>query len=205
MDKILKLYKINKKMLMCMLIMTIIGVISGSVFYYVLSSTDKTTVSQSVIEFFDNIQNNQIDYGNSLKTGLITNLVYIFVIWLLGISIIGLPLILVLYFFKTFTLGFTLISIISNYAFKGVLYSFIYIFPHNVINILSFAFLSVYAIICSFNTTSSFFKKEAVDFKPIISKYRYILIITILIVILSSLYQTFVMPTIIKVVLNLLK
>lgn len=205
MDKILRLYKVNKKLFLAIIIITIIGIISGSLFYTILSNVDKTTVNETITGFFTNITNNQIDYSSSLKTGLITNIIYVLLIWLLGISLIGLPIILILYFFKAFTLGFTLVSIISNYAFKGVIYSFFYVFPHNIISLLSFAILSIYAIICFFNTIVSFTKKQPIDYKPIINRYHAILIITLLIVILMSLYQTFVMPFILKIILKFIK
>lgn len=205
MDKIINLYKVNKKVLLCILVITLIGVISGSLFISILSNTDKATVVSSISSFFDDLNNNSINYSMALKTGLITNLLYILFIWIMGISIIGLPIVLFLYFTKTFILGFTLVSIITNYGVKGCVYAFFYIFPHQVINILIYAFLSIYALIYSSKIIYAFFKKQTIDFKPIISKYKYILVISILFITLTALYQTFVMPNLLKIVLKLIK
>lgn len=205
MDKLKELYRLNKKALLCIFIITIIGIIAGSIFYFMISTSDKQLVVDSISNFFNNIINNQINYTSGLKNNLIINLLYIFFIWLLGVSLIGIPLILVLYFFKTFTLGFTLVSIIANYGVKGIIYSFVYLFPHNIINVLALSVLSIYAIICSFNTLSGFFKKEVIDYRNIIIRYRYILVTTSLIMIMTSLYQSFIMPLILKIVLNLIK
>lgn len=205
MDKIFNLYKVNKKLLMSIMIITIIGIISGSLFYTVLNSEDKSTINETITAFFSNVSSSSLDYSMSLKTGLITNIIYITIIWVLGISIVGIPFILILYFIKTFTLGFTIVSIISNYAFKGVIYAFCYVFPHNVINLITFSILTIYALIYSFYTMESFIKKKVIDFGPVLSKYKTIFVIALLTVIITSLYSTFVMPYIMKILLNLVK
>lgn len=203
MNKIRRLFYINKRGIICILVITIIGIIAGSLFFYLLNGSDKEMVISSIGDFFDNINN--INYEMSIKSNLIFNFCLILVIWLLGISIIGIPIILIIYFLKSFSLGFILVSIISKYGFKGVIYAFIYLFPHNVINLLSFALLSIYGVICSFRMVSNFSKDKKIDLSPIFSRYRLVLIICIIISLLCSLYQTFIVPNILKVLLNILK
>lgn len=203
-DKI-KLFKVNKKLLYCMLIVTIVGVIAGSLFVTILKDADKTSVANSLETFISNVNSNDLDYSMSLKSSLITNISFVLLIWLLGISIIGIPIIIFLYFIKSFALGFTISSILINFKLRGLIYSFIYIFPHNIINLFIFTILSIYSIIYSFKLSDSFFKKSQIDFKPIIDKNKYILLISILVVILTSLYGTYIMPSLLKIVLNLLK
>src|SRR5574344_565590 len=127
MDKILKIFKVNKKLSYFLFIITIIGIISGCLLLVLLKDNTKTTVMDSIVTFFDNVNNNTLDYGLALKSSLITNILYVLIIWLFGISIIGIPVILIMYFIKTFTLGFTITSIIAKYGSKGILYSLVYV------------------------------------------------------------------------------
>ena len=203
-DKI-KLFKVNKKLLYCILIVTIVGVIAGSLFVTILKDVDKASVTNSLESFITEINNNEINYGMSLKSSLITNISLVLLIWLLGISIIGLPIIIFIYFIKAFSLGFTISSILINFKLKELIYSFIYIFPHNIINLFVYAIVSIYSIIYSFKLINSFFNKAQIDFKPIIEKNKYVLLISILVVLLTSLYGTYIMPYVFKIVLNLLK
>ena len=200
-----KIFKVNKKLSYCIIILTVVGLISGMMFTFVLKESDYQKVSESLNMFIDSVINNELNYGLSLKSNLITNIIYVFIIWGLGISFIGLPIILFLYFIKVFSIGFTISAITLNYGLRGLVYSFIYIFPHNILNVFIFGFLTLYSVIYSFRISSSFFKKESIDFRPILNKHKYVLLIALLGVIITSLYSTYIMPYVLKGVLKFLK
>ena len=200
-----KIFRINKKIKYCMIIVTILGIIAGSLFITILKDTDKESITNSLNTFFENVKNNSLNYGISLKSGLITNTIFVLSIWLFAVSIIGIPVILFLYFIKVFGIGLTISAIISNYKAKGIIYALIYIFPHNILLIFILAILSINSVIYSFRVSSSFLKKESIDFRPILNKHKYILLISILTLIITSLYNTYIMPYLLKIVLNLLK
>ena len=200
-----KIFKVNKKLSYCIVVLTIVGLISGIMFVFILKDSDYHNVTESLNGFINGVLNNELNYGLSLKSNMIANIIYVFVIWGLGISFIGLPIILFLYFIKIFSIGFTISAITLNYGLRGLVYSFIYIFPHNILNVFIFGFLTIYSVIYSFRISSSFFKKESVDFKPIINKHKYVLLIALLGVIITSLYSTYIMPYILKGVLKFLK
>ena len=200
-----KIFKVNKKLSYCIVVLTIVGLISGIMFVFILKDSDYHNVTESLNGFINGVLNNELNYGLSLKSNMIANIIYVFVIWGLGISFIGLPIILFLYFIKIFSIGFTISAITLNYGLRGLVYSFIYIFPHNILNVFIFGFLTIYSVIYSFRISSSFFKKESVDFKPIINKHKYVLLIALLGVIITSLYSTYIMPYVLKGVLKFLK
>ena len=200
-----KIFKVNKKLSYCMAIITVVSLISGIMFTFILKESDYNKVTESLNTFMESVINNELNYGLSLKSNLVTNIIYVFIIWGLGISFIGLPIILFLYFIKVFSIGFTISSIMLNYGLKGLVYSFIYIFPHNILNVFIFGFLSLYSVIYSFRLSSSFFKKESIDFKPILNKHKYVLLVALLGVIITSLYGTYIMPYMLKIVLKFLK
>ena len=200
-----KIFKINKKLSYSMIIITIVAILAGSLFITILKDNDIESITNSLNTFFDNIMNNNLNYGLSLKSSLITNMIFIITIWIFSISIIGIPVILFLYFIKVFSLGLTLSSLIYNYKAKGIIYALIYIFPHNILLIFVLAILSINSIKYSFKVSSGFFKKESVDFKPILDKHKYILLISIIFVLITSLYNTYIMPYLLKIVLKILK
>lgn len=202
MKKILDKFKsyliINKKMMLFLFIIVLIGIITGSLFTIFLNIDDKTLIKNSLDLFFNNCINDKLNYFDAFKNSLFSNYFYTIIIWLLGISLIGSIFVVPIAYFKSFILGFTISSIITNFGLKGVIIAFLYIFPHLIFNLLIIMFITHYSVILSFKIFKSFFNKGVVDFKFIFRKYFIILIICLIILMLTSLYEGFVIPLIFK-------
>ena len=202
MKKILDKFKsyliINKKMMLFLFIIVLIGIITGSLFTIFLNVDDKTLIKNSLDLFFNNCINDKLNYLEAFKNSLFSNYFYTIIIWLLGISLIGAVFAVPIAYFKSFILGFTISSIITNYGLKGVIIAILYIFPHLIFNLLIIMFITHYSVILSFKIFKSFFNKGVVDFKFIFRKYFIILIICLIILMLTSLYEGFVIPLIFK-------
>ena len=198
MDKLKLNIKRNKKLLVFLIALGIIGIITGSVFNVLLNETDKTLVTSYITNFFNNITNNTLDNVLALKNGFISEISYILIIWLLGISIIGILIILFMYFSKFFILGFSISSIISNYSFKGCILSLSYIFPHKIINIIIYTILTLFTLKVSGKILYTIIRREKLDFKIVLNKYLIILLVSIGIIILTTLFEVFITPIIIK-------
>lgn len=209
MKKIFKLineeFKRNKKLYAFILILLTVGFIIGSLFITILSSEDKKLVGETISNFFLQIKNNNIDTIYTLRTSLTTNLIYIIFIWLLGISIIGIPIIIFLIFIKSFILGFSIVSIIFKYKLSGTLLSLSYIFPHQILNLVVISFIGLYALKVSISLIKLILSKKQVNFKLIMKKYFVVLIICVILSIISTILETFICPTFIKLLSFLIK
>ena len=203
-DKLKIKIKYDKKLVAFMIVLVLIGIITGTFFTLILNGNDKKLVIEYIESFVESISNNKLVFQDTLKNALISNMVYILSVWILGISIIGLPVIVLITFWKSFVIGFSISSFIITYGIKGCILSFIYVFPHFIINLLFFIILSTYAIRLSLKLVSTILNKKSLDFKLIINKYFNILLICTIIIILSVLYEVFIMPIIIKFIVSLL-
>lgn len=181
----------------------IISIIFGGLFITIIKDNDKTLVLNQIGSFFTSIKGNHINYLDSLKNSLISNNIYIFLIWLLGISIIGIPIIVLMLFFKGFTLGFTITSIIYKYKVSGIIGALAYIFPHLIINIGVYFIISYYALKLSLTILNSILKRTPLDIKYFINKYIVLLGVSIIVLIFSSLIETYISPYLIKLFLTL--
>lgn len=204
MDKLTHKIKSNKKIIIFLLTLIIIGIISGTIFSLVISSSDKSLVLEQLNSFLEAIKNNSLNQVDAFKNSILDNFSITIIIWLLGISIIGLPIIILLFFSKSFIIGFTIGNIILNYKTKGILLSLIYIFPHHITNIILYTILIIYALALSIKLIYSIFKRKIIDFKPIINKYLFILLICIIGFSLTSLYESFIMPKLIGLILPII-
>ena len=97
MDKLKSLFRINKKVLVFLLGIVILGVLFGSILPLFLSIDDKKLVSDYLLSFTSNIKDG-FDSFAFLKNGFFSNFLFLFFIWIMGVSIIGVPVVLFLDF-----------------------------------------------------------------------------------------------------------
>ena len=204
-DKLKKKIYFNKNLFIFLLTLVLIGVASGAIFSLLLKDSDKKLVSDYLNEFMLNISNSKMQYKTYFFNNMIFTLGFSLIIWIFGISIIGIILILPFLFIKSFTLGFSIGSILANFKLKGIIISLIYIVPHHVINILIYILISAYAIMISYRMFQSMKDKKIFDFKIIMNKYTFILVFSLVMLFITCLYESFILPEILKLVANLLK
>lgn len=197
--------KLDKNLLLFFIILLLIGIIVGSIFVAMLNKADQALIQEYLNGFLDNIQNNKVDYFLVLKNNLWNILLFISAIWLLGISVIGLPVIVVMFFTKAFILGFSIGSIIFTYKLKGILFALIYVFPGQVISLIACLVLSMYAVSFSMKLIHALVKKKTIDFKYMINRYLLIFLIAFTIVVIMSLYDTYLMPRLVKSIISLIR
>lgn len=204
MDKLKKIIKYDKKIMIFLNVIAIVGIIAGSIFMIVLSKNDKETVLNSIKDFFNKLINNKFDFVGTLKNTAISNFLFSFIIWVIGISVVGVLIVIFIIFYKSFTLGFTISSIIYTYSIKGTLLALIYVFPHMVINLLVLLYLSSYSIKLSIILIKSILKKDNLNFKAFINNYSKVFLISMLFLIATSLYESFISPIILRYFAQLL-
>lgn len=204
MNKIKNILKFDKKIMLFLNIISIIGIISGSIFVIIINKNDKRLMLESVIKLFTKIKNNDFNYILTLKNSILNNYIVTFFIWIVGISVIGALIVIFLLFYKCFILTFTISSIIYSYGIKGIFLSLIYIFPHMILNILIFMYIGSYSIKLSIILIKSIIKKENLNFKSFLNNYLKVLLISILFLTISSFIESIVMPSLLKIIIKFL-
>ena len=198
MDKLKKKTTSNKKIIVFLVGLFLIGLIAGSIFITIISKSDQALVKEYIKEFVNKADKNKLNYLEALKNASLSNGLFIVIVWLLGFSIIGIPIVIFMYFSKAFILGFSLSSFILQYKFKGLLLALIYFFPHHVVNILAYTLILIYSLKISFILVNSIIKKKTISFKAIMNRYLIVFAVSIGMVIVASLYECFVVPFLIK-------
>lgn len=187
----------KRKLLVVLLFITFISFIIGSLFISILSDGNQVLVKESIISYFNGIKTGDFTYLKSLYSILSSNLILGLFIWIMGISIIGVLFIILLLIYESFITGFSLVSIIYTYGFKGILSCFIYMIPE-VINLFVLFVLSYYSISFSILLFNYLFRKKDFNRKIIVFRYLRFLIISLGILIVSSFISVFVIPNILK-------
>lgn len=204
-DKLKQKIKSNKKMITFLFGLLLVGLIAGSIFVAFLNKSDQTILKEYLNTFLNNIDKNQLNYHIAFFNTIIENCFFVLTIWLLGISVVGIPIMLFMFFTKAFVLGFSMTAIVLNYGLKGVLFSFFYLFPHHFINMALFIMLLLYSLTVSLKIIQAMIKKTSFDFKLIIKKYSIVLLISFIGVTITSLLEIYVVPHLLKTMIPFLK
>ncbi len=200
MDKLKSIFKVNKRIMVFLFLFFIVSIVFGSILPLFLSESDKLLVSNYLSNFVSEI--GAYNGVSLLLNGMYSNLGLCFVIFVLGVSIVGVLFVLVLFFLKGFILGFSVSSIIINYGFKGVLFGFIYLFPHQIINMFLLSVLTCYSISFSIKFILYLFKKYDFNIRAAFRKFFVVFSLCSIFITLCVLYESFLLP---KILLFLFK
>lgn len=194
----------NKKINLFVLFIVVLGIISGSIFLMVINDTDKNLVVNEISSFINNIGNNSINNVNAFKNGIIENLIFILLSWILGMSIIGVVFNVFFIYLKSFSIGFSISAFILVYKYKGIVASLVYVVPAQLINILIMLILGVYSIMFAkylFNII--FLKDKSINLGRFFKKYILIFGICLILCLASSLIEGYLVPSLLKVMIKL--
>ena len=193
-----KKIKNKKRIITIVFIIFLVGLLFGSIYITILDNSNKKEIINSVKSYFNSYKNINIkDKLYLFKDILIKNLTFYISIWSLGISIIGIPIIMIMIFLKSFVTGFSISGI-----FSGII---IYMIPSNIISILFTIFLGAYSINLSIQLFMHMIKKKPFNFSAYMGKYYLLLLISILLSIVTALYEAFLNPSIINLFTKIIK
>ena len=181
-----------------------LGVITGAIFANIIDLNDKKLVLDKIQLFISNINNREINSLLAFKNSIITNLSYSLIIWILGLTIIGIIFNIFLLYIKGFIFGFSLSAFILTYSYKGIILSILYTFFGQVLNLIVVMILSIYSIM--FTTTfikNLLHNKNNNNIQKLFKNYSIIFLITIILSLISSVSEAFLFPTLIRIIIKL--
>lgn len=202
--KNLKRYITIKNLNIFLITFLITSIIIGIIFFIMI---DKTTQDEIIINIKDTFTlKDSYNYFSLLLNSLFENLSYTFLIWILGISIIGIIIIIILYFFNGFSIGFNISGIFNTYGlYNGFLALLSFLFPSKIIYIILIYFISFFAIKFSIQLFKHLFLKKDIDLKKAMKKYFNVLVLAVIITIVYSILEVFVSPFMVKIFTNVIK
>ena len=192
--------KKEKNILIFILITFFLGLILGSLFINFITEDDKKLLVEQLELFLSNVKNLTKDvFGIKVfSEEILNNGFQLFIIFVLGISMIGLPVVIIIMFFKGFMLGTTLATIILKYQFKGIIGSFLYVFPCYIFNIIIYIFISFFAVNASIKFLKALFKKDNLNFKSFFGRYLLSFIISMFFMFIVCFLDAYLTPVLLK-------
>lgn len=138
----------NLKQYTIVSILFLIGIIAGVILVNNLEEVKQNEIGNYITTFIECLKTDyQIDTVNLLKNIIGNHIMYSFILWFMGCTIIGIPIVYGLVIFKGFSLGYTISSIIFALGIgKGTLFCIITILLQNLIIIPCILALAVSGI-----------------------------------------------------------
>lgn len=176
-----------------------IGLSIGAFMSKGLDTNSKQSVLVYINNFFQIVGNENVDTSSIFIRSLKNNGQTLLIILILCITYIGVPLIFIFDSFKGFILGFTISFCLQTMGYKGLLFLFVTVIPQNVIYIPCLIVASAIAIEHGFwafkkNIQKNSFLKQ----KNGLLDITLVFIFLFLIMLVGSLYESFVVPFILK-------
>lgn len=114
----------NSKEYIIMIILFLIGIFIGVLFFNNMDENQLSEVSTYLENFITNLKSAEnIDDITIIQEISKQNLIYVFIIWFFGTTVIGIPVVFGTIIFKGFSLGYTISSIINLLGFgKGIIF-----------------------------------------------------------------------------------
>ena len=135
----------NLKEYIIVTIILLIGIILGVIMINNTKEEQITEISIYINDFITSIkENNDINIFELLKTSFFENVKFVICMWLIGSTVIGVPIVLGIVVYRGFCIGYTLSAIITVLGLKkGIIFLLTTVFLQNIIYIPVIIFLAV--------------------------------------------------------------
>lgn len=123
----------------------LIGIIAGVIFTNYIDMQTKEQMGTYITTFIECLKTDyQIDSINLLKNIIGNHIIFAFILWFMGCTIIGIPVVYALITYRGFSLGYTISTIIFTLGTgKGILFCTVTLLLQNLLIIPSILALAV--------------------------------------------------------------
>lgn len=177
------------------------GIVLGIYAVKYMADFEKNDLLSYLSNFMVSVDKTEIKSFSVLIQSMKNNLPIIIAIWFLGLTMVGMPLILIIDMFKGFSLGFTVGFLMKELGGKGIGMTLLSIIPQNIIYIPLIIISSVCAMEFSLNLLNrNSYKNVKENIFVQIASYTSMYILIIMLMFVGFLIEAFLNPNIIKLI-----
>lgn len=179
------------------------GIVLGIYTVKYMGANEKGELISYFTSFTKNIMQSDLKYKNVFYDVLKNNIPLIFAMWFLGLTMVGIPVILVIDVIKGFTIGFSISFVINGLGTKGLGMVLLGILPQNLIYIPCVLVSSVIAMEFSLDILRDKMNNKRLNSIWIkITSYSIIFIFITVIMGLGFIFETYITPNLVKLILK---
>ncbi|MEW9093758.1 MAG: stage II sporulation protein M [Clostridiaceae bacterium] len=176
-----------------------LGILSGIYSVKHMGDVYKSELANYLSSFTDFLINKNVDYKRVLFQTISNNIPFMVCIWFFGMTIIGVPLILLMNIVKGYTLGFTISFIVNSIGSKGIAVSLLGILPQNLFYLPCIVIASAISMEFSLHFLRERSNRRYRDtLASRIVSYSLCYIVVIFIMVIGFFFEAYVTPNILK-------
>lgn len=171
------------------------GVIIGSFSINLVQDNDKYELGVYIETFLKQFEaRTTLTKSSVVKQSILGNLKVVVLAYVLGLSVIGIPFLLLVIFIRGFVLGFTVGFFIDELLYKGMLLTLISVFPQNLIIVPCIIVSSVAAVSFSGALIKNRTSGRKSNLANRFFKFSAIILMMVFAVVLAALIEAYVTP-----------
>lgn len=176
------------------------GIVSGAFAVRVLPEAQLLELADYLDGYLGALreQAGMISSNEALEIAMFHHMKGIFLVWLLGFTMIGIPCIFFLVFTQGFILGFTVGFFIHEYILQGALFAVMGVLPQQLLFVPSMLFTALCAVSLSILLIRRCMSRTTVQLRRYVVRYVAILPLMLLITVVGILVEVYVSPVLLK-------
>ena len=126
---------VNIKQYLIISCVFVIGIIIGVIIFNYIDEQTKEQVGMNINSFIENLKSGyEIDYKELIKSVIVNHIFSTLLLWFLGCSVIGIPIMYFVIGYKGFSLGYTISTIIFTIGnLKGIPFTLATLLLQNIL------------------------------------------------------------------------
>ncbi|WP_438502683.1 stage II sporulation protein M [Alteribacter natronophilus] len=193
----------NRSIYVFSIVLLMMGVIFGAIIVNSLSMNQRTDLFTYLTQFFGQVRQGELAAPEAMFTQSFSYYAkYLGLMWFLGLSVIGLPVILVMLFLKGLVMGFTVGFLVNQMGTDGFLLAFAAVFPQNVLLVPVFIVTAAVSISFSLKICRQIIRKGYEPVFQYFMGYSLFLLFTGAFITLISAYEAYVSPVLLRSVIQ---
>lgn len=186
----------KRKIFLIICIIILLSIIIGILYLAMLNKEGKEIVFNTINTYFKDLNSSKA-INNNFVNVLKNNIILTGIMWFLGVSLVGVIFEVLFLILKGFSLGFSISSFIYVFKFKGIYIGLVYLLP-SIFNLLIYLILGFFAINYSIYLYKYLFKNAAINLSLLMKKYLKVLVLSLILLIISSVIEVFLIPNVLK-------
>jgi stage II sporulation protein M len=179
------------------------GIVFGTVIVNALAQTQKQELLAFLQFFFNSMDQHGIIEPNAHFQQAIGHYVKtVGIMWMLGLSIIGLPMILLLLFLKGVVVGFTVGFLVNQLKWQGVTFALMGVLPQNMLVVPALLIVGVSGISFSLRLIKTRLVTKRDVILPHFVSYSVLVLAMLAVLTVAAMFESFVSPRLIQYVIS---
>ncbi|WP_418792403.1 stage II sporulation protein M [Phosphitispora sp. TUW77] len=184
----------------------LVGIYFGAAAVGEINADQTDHLSEYLNSFLNQVTSSTVSEQLFFRHNILYSIYIIVAIYILGLTVIGIPLVLVTVFTKGFMIGFTIGFLVQEKAFKGFMFALISVLPHNLLVLPAVIVGGVAALSFSAMLIKRRFQSRLTSgIRGYFGAYTILMLVLCVITGAAGILETYVTPVFIKSVANYIK